>query len=149
MKWIESYLTNRTMKVLIEQSASDTEPLKFEVPQGSCAGPVIFTLYISALNRVVQKYPADFYGYADDHKIAFRIQAGNSENENFVLQQLSSCLSNIITWMTTFKLKMNNSKTEVILYGTRQQLAKLNISCINAGGCEVQCKDHVLTWAFT
>ena len=44
LKWIESYLTNRTMKVLVEQSASDTELLRFGVPQGSCAGPVIFTL---------------------------------------------------------------------------------------------------------
>ncbi|KAH3780415.1 hypothetical protein DPMN_158230 [Dreissena polymorpha] len=58
------------MKVLIEQSSSDTEPLRFGVPQGSCAGPVIFTLYLSALNKVAQKYPADLYGYADDHKIA-------------------------------------------------------------------------------
>ena len=83
LKWIESYLTNITLKVLIEQSSSDTELLRFGVPQGSCAGPVIFTLYISALNKVVQKYPADLYGYADDHKIAFKIQAGNHENEAY------------------------------------------------------------------
>ncbi|KAH3780636.1 hypothetical protein DPMN_158455 [Dreissena polymorpha] len=79
-----------------EQSSSDTERLRFGVPQGSCAGPVIFTLYISALNKVVQKYPADLYGYADDHKIAFKIQAGNHENEAYVLQQLDKCLIDII-----------------------------------------------------
>ncbi|KAH3890377.1 hypothetical protein DPMN_014457 [Dreissena polymorpha] len=50
------------MTVLIEQSSSDNEPLRFGVPQGSCAGSVIFTLYISALNKVVQKYLADMYG---------------------------------------------------------------------------------------
>ena len=111
------------MTVLIEQSSSDTELLRFGVPQGSCAGPVIFTLYISALNQVVQKYPADLYGYADDHKIVFKIQAGNHENEAYVLQQLDKCLNDIINWMTTFKLKMNQSKTELILYGTRQQLS--------------------------
>jgi hypothetical protein len=58
------------------------------VPQGSCPGPVIFSLYIASLNRVVQKNSANLYGYADDHKIAFKIKAGNVQNEANVLQQL-------------------------------------------------------------
>ena len=131
------------MKVLVEQSASDTEPLQFGVPQGSCAGPVIFTLYISAFNRVVQKYPADLYGYADDHNIAFKFQAGNSQNEAAVFQQLDSCLNDIIQWMTAFKLKMNQSKTEIIVYGTRNNLVKLNITSVNVGECIVKCVNHV------
>ena len=143
LKWIESYLTDRTMRVLIEKSKSDSEPLRFGVPQGSCAGPVIFTLYISALNRVVQKYTADLYGYADDHKVALKFQAGNPDSVSMVLDQLDSCLNDIITWMTTFKLKMNQSKTEIIIYGTRQQLDKLNITSINVGEVNVTCVDHV------
>jgi hypothetical protein len=143
LKWVESYLTNRTMKVQIENSTSDSELLKFGVPQGSCAGPVLFTMYIAALNRVVKKYPASLYGYADDHKIAFRIQAGNLHNESVVMQQLEGCLDDIISWMTKFKLKMNNSKTEIIIYGTRQQLSKLNIASVRVGGCQVKCVDHV------
>ena len=117
--------------------------MRFGVPQGSCAGPVIFTLYISALNRVVQKYPADLYGYADDHKIAFKLQSENYQEETTVIQQLNSCLIDIIQWVTTFKLKMNQSKTEIIMYGTRQQLAKLNITSVNVGGCDVKCVNQV------
>jgi hypothetical protein len=143
LRWIESYLSNRTMKVLINRSSSDSEPVRFGVPQGSCAGPVIFTLYIASLNRVIQKYPADLYGYADDHKIAFKIQAGNVQNEVTVLRQLEECLKEIITWMANYKLKMNQSKTEVIVYGTRQQLAKLNIQTVNVGECNIKCVDHV------
>ena len=45
--------------------------------------------------------------------------------------------------MTAFKLKMNQSKTEIIMYGTRQQLAKLNITSVNVGGCDVKCVSHV------
>ena len=59
LKWIESYLTGRTMKVVINNETSREETLKFGVPQGSCAGPVIFTRYIAAFNRFVKKYPAD------------------------------------------------------------------------------------------
>lgn len=75
LKWIESYLTNRRMKLIIEQSVSDTETLRFGVPGGFCAGPVLVILYIAALNKVIQKFPADLY--ADDHKVAFKIRAGD------------------------------------------------------------------------
>ena len=44
LKWIESYLTQRNMKIVIDNSFSDTEHFKFGVPNGSCAGPVILTM---------------------------------------------------------------------------------------------------------
>ncbi|XP_060608223.1 uncharacterized protein LOC132760282 [Ruditapes philippinarum] len=116
LQWIKSYLTDRTMKVIINNDSSRQENLMFGVPQGSCAGLVIFTLYIAALKRVVKKYPAQLHGYADDHKVALQIQAGNIENETYVLEQLSACLDNISSWMAKYKLKMNNAKTEIILY---------------------------------
>ena len=115
----------------------------FGVPQGSCAGPVIFTLYIAALNRVVQNYPVQLHGYADDHKVVVQIQEGNIENMTYALEQLSSCLADISVWMEKYKLKMNNDKTEIILYGTTQQLAKVDLSGINVGGCYAKCVDHV------
>ena len=52
-------------------------------------------------------------------------------------------LKDIISWMTRKKLKMNNSRTEIILHGTKHQLAKVNISSVNVGRIEVNCVDHV------
>ena len=60
-----------------------------------------------------------------------------------MIKQHSECLRDIILWMNHKKLKMNNSKTEIILYGTKQQLAKVNISSVNVGGIDVKCVDHV------
>ena len=37
---------------------------------------------------------------------------------------------------------MNNFKTEIILYGTKQQLSKVNISSVNVGGIDVNGVDH-------
>lgn len=56
-----------------------------------------------------------------------------------VVQELSDCLKDIILWVTHRKLKMNNSKTDFFLYGTKQQLAMVNISSVNVGGVEVKC----------
>ena len=82
LRWIESYLTDRIMKVKIGNASSDTLPLHSGVPQGSCAGTVIVTMYIAGLNRVVQNYSADLHGYADDHKVSFIIKAGNQQIES-------------------------------------------------------------------
>jgi len=95
------------MTVEYGQSTSKSEPLRFGVPLGSCAGPVIFTLHISALKKVVQRYPAHTYGYADDHKLALSFCAGNPHNVSEMLTQLDNCLSDAINWKTTYKLKMN------------------------------------------
>ena len=36
-----------------------------------------------------------------------------------------SCIKDIRKWMRTSKLKLNDEKTEVVLFGTRQKLEKL------------------------
>ena len=37
------------------------------------------------------------------------------------------------SWMIKYKFSMNDSKTELIIIGTRQQLAKVSIDCLSAG----------------
>lgn len=66
-----------------------------------------------------------------------------NQNEFSIIQHLNNCLDDIIIWMTKYKLKMNNAKTEIIAYGTNQQLDKLNITSVTVGGSEVKCVDHV------
>ena len=52
----------------------------------------------------------------------------------------SNCES---SWMQGMKLKMNNPKTEYILFGTPQQLAKCTNTGINIGGYEVHALNCV------
>jgi hypothetical protein len=143
LSWFESYLTDRTMRVVVNNSSSRSSQLHFGVPQGSCAGPVLFTLYVAALNRVVQKYSPTLHGYADDHKIALACYPGNSDSEAEAKAELERCLQDIVFWMADQKLKMNNSKTEIIIYGTKQQLAKVQMDSICVGGVDIKCVDSV------
>ena len=128
---------------MINTSTPETSKLLYGVPQGSCAGPVIFTLYIAALNKIVEKYSPTLYGYADDHKLAVAFKAGNSDQESAIVCDLESCLDDIGTWMAQNKLKMNNSKTEIIVYGNKQQLSKVRTSKMNICGSVVECVDTV------
>ena len=46
---------------------------------------------------------------------------------------MESCLQDVKSWMILNKLKMNDSKTECILIGSYQQLAKINLTSILVG----------------
>ena len=51
LNWIESYLSNRTQRIYIDGVLSSNFNLKFGVPQDSCLGPLLFSLYASKLFR--------------------------------------------------------------------------------------------------
>jgi hypothetical protein len=53
LKWFKSYLGDRTQKVTIGNSYSETEPLKYCVPQGSVLGPILFSIYNSPLGEII------------------------------------------------------------------------------------------------
>ena len=54
LQWFRSYLTGRTQRVYINQTYSDDFALPHGVPQGSCLGPLLFTMYASKLFEVVE-----------------------------------------------------------------------------------------------
>ena len=66
LKWFESYLRPRQYKVKIKESYSSNIDLECSVPQGSCAGHVLYLAYASTLREVVPTI-VDLHGYADDH----------------------------------------------------------------------------------
>ena len=53
------------------------------------------------------------------------------------VNKIEQCLADIHAWMTSNKLKLNSSKTEVMLFGTRTSLAKVNLSSLKVAGISV------------
>ena len=54
LNWIESYLSNRTQRIHIDGVLSSNFNLKFGVPQGSCLGPLLFSLCAILIPIVMQ-----------------------------------------------------------------------------------------------
>ena len=54
LNWIESYLSNRTQQIYIDGVLSSNFNLQFGVPQGSCLGPLLFSLYASKLFKIIE-----------------------------------------------------------------------------------------------
>ena len=57
--------------------------------------------------------------------------------------RLESCIKDILAWLVINLLKLNSSKTDLILLDTRQQLAKLKGFQIEIDGTFLQCKETV------
>ena len=56
--WFESYLSNRTQSVLVNDVQSAPSTLKYGVPQGSVLGLILFTMYTQPLGSVIQQLGA-------------------------------------------------------------------------------------------
>ena len=66
----------------------------------------------------------NFQTYADDQQNYLSFKPSNTNSIAQCKQSLEACIKDIHKWMRTNKLKLNDEKTEVVLFGTRQQLEK-------------------------
>ena len=48
LQWLRLYLSGRSQHVIVNGKQSESLNLPFGVPQGSCLGPLLFTLYYSS-----------------------------------------------------------------------------------------------------
>ena len=138
-KWFESYVSPRQYKFKIGKEYSEPIDQEFSVPQGSCAGPILFLLYASTIAEVVPP-PIDIHRYADNDgvKDKFRAECNSNKIALTTIWNLELCLDSIKIWMDLNHLEMKSSKTKLILFGSKWQLEKCITNSINANGAEVK-----------
>ena len=135
--WFHSYLSHRSTQVQINNALSNPRELHYSVPQGSVAGPVLFSAYASTIPDAIQDSSVKLSGYADDHGLLRSFDANDTEAEEINLAILEQTMCSIKHWMDQNKLKMNSSKTEFLYIGSKQQLQKCNMDFINVAGTDV------------
>ena len=99
--WIESYLSQRSQRVILDGKQSDWVPVLSGVPEGSILGPILFTCYVADLPNHIK---TSCLSYADDVKIFHRI---NSPADTLSLQ---ADLDRLSLWSKTWHLKLNPAK---------------------------------------
>ena len=137
LSWFASYLQPREFTVNVGEAYSSSKQLTFSVPQGSCAGPTLYSVYASTMAYVVPPC-LDIHGYADDHAIKIAFNSGLTVDEQSAFMELEKCLKNIRSWMNINRLKMNDAKTEFIVFGSQQQLAKLHTTTLDVNNTLIE-----------
>jgi len=111
LSWFVSYLQGRTQQVRFNGMESTSSEVVCGVPQGSVLGPILFTLYISDLAPLIRRHSLNPHLYADDTQAYGQCNPDETEQ----LQVLVSvCLVEITVWMSSNRLQLNTSKTEVM-----------------------------------
>ena len=112
LKWFHSYLSNRKQRILINGSYSSDFDLPQGVPQGSCLGPLLFTLYASSsmlLNPISLTFTHTLM-IQDDTQLYISFKPDGSATETDAVDALQACIRDIRTWMVQDKLQLNDAQ---------------------------------------
>ena len=105
LSWVESFLTGRSQKVLVEGKTSSYVPVVSGVPQVTALGPMLFLIYINVLPKNVTFTTMLF---ADDSLLYRR---NRTTEDHRILQE---DLSRLETWERAWQMSFNPLKCEVI-----------------------------------
>ena len=142
LKWFHSYLTDRTQSVNINGTESDRQPLKYGVPQGSRLGPILFNSYIAPLSEIVRKHGIEDEKFADDEELLLAFSTNCVSDQELARRKMIACIDDIRNYLRKNKLCNNGDKTELLIIGTPQQLAKLKIDTITVNGTIIHKVNH-------
>lgn len=117
LNWMGSYLSNRKQRVFYNGSFSDAKNTYCGVPQGSCLGPLLFSIFINDLPYVVNN--ANIVMYADDSTM---FSAAHSSAE--LKKNLSDELLTISKWVQINKLILNIEKTKCIIFSQKYNISR-------------------------
>ena len=123
IKITESFLSDRTFSVKIENQNSAVRKANAGVPQGSCLSPTLFNIYTNDLptnsNSRVSLFADDTMFYCSNH------------NARFASLQLQKQVNLASDWFKKWRLRINESKTIAILFGRTKTTNIKNIQLNN------------------
>ena len=92
--WVMSYLDGRRQRVEVDDILSKEFDLLWGIPQGSCLGTLLFTLYASRLFQEIQhNFPEVMcHIYADDTQLYISFSPIITADENNFLSVLEQCI---------------------------------------------------------
>ena len=136
--WFSAYLSGHTQSVSIATPSGDRVvsaplPNTMGVFQGSSLGPLLFTIFSNDLS--LHAPDAHVTQYADDTQILI---SDSKRNLPSLIHRMETTLHALSTWFHAHGLKLNASKTEILLLGTRQNTRGLPPVSVRVGGEAVQ-----------
>ena len=93
IRWMESFLPERTVEMIIEGNAMERQPVEAGVPQGSPVSPILFAIYTSGLIKWVEEYISEAEGRSSVDDLGW-VATGNDVNQ--VVTILERCAAKSI-----------------------------------------------------
>ena len=141
--WFAAYLQGHTQSVSLYEGPGRkviSRPLSnnMGVFQGSALGPLLFTVFSNDL--ALYAGDAVAYQYADDTQI---LVSGPRNNLGELTLRMETSLASLNSWFTAHALKVNTAKTQLMVFGSRQNLRNLPDLKISFRDAELQPCEQV------
>ena len=112
VRWIQSYLSNRSQKVRIGEEMSESEEINLGTPQGSRLSPLLFNILTCDLDLYMKNGLC--CNFADDTSISVE-----AKSKNELVQKLERNAEGMEVFTSTNNLVLNASKTAFICKGEK------------------------------
>ena len=93
---------------------------------------------MAELFKIIDKHLPNAHTYADDTQIYHSFRPDTSLSQDAALKSIENCVADIRAWMLSNRLLINDSKTEFIIIGSKQQMSKININEITVGESTIE-----------
>ena len=121
-RWIESFLTGRTMQVVVDGHTSSTAPVTSGVPQGTVLGPLLFLIHINDMPNVLTE-GTKLRLFADDSLVYREIR---SIHDQVILQK---DLNSLQQWAEKWGMRFNASKCHIMNIARGKPMTKMYELC--------------------
>ena len=123
--WFAAYLQGHTQSVSLNDRTghrSLSRPLQNSIGvfQGSALGPLLFTIFSN--NMSLYAHYATVFQYADDTQLLI---SGPPSDFRGLISQMEKSLASLNDWFSVNALKVNATKTQLMVFGSRQNLKSL------------------------
>lgn len=123
-EWFSSYLRDRQQAVKLDGVQSSWCNLSSGVPQGGILSPILFSIFINSLTRLLG---CSYHLYADDLQIYTHADVTDISS---AVNAINSDLLSVSNWSRRFGIKINPGKCQAIIVGSPRQMAKVNVDSV-------------------
>ena len=99
LEWFRSYLTDRSQQIIIGSDRSRPMDVHYGVPQGSCLGPLLFSIYTSQIFDIVSDHLPNLHCFADDTQLYHSFRPDDQASQDAAVAAMEACIRDVRVWM--------------------------------------------------